>query len=126
MRVAIADYGAGNLRSLASALVRAGVEPVVTTDADTVRDALGKFSAALLDGQYDLRAWLVRSAEDRTVVALVPDVVEERDIATCLLALGFECDGIDRVGGGSYPVIDLEAFDVEATWAEAPSASPAP
>ena len=39
MRVAIADYGAGNLRSLASALVRAGVEPVVTTDADTVRDA---------------------------------------------------------------------------------------
>ena len=39
MKVAIADYGAGNLRSLASALVRAGVDPVVTTDADVVRDA---------------------------------------------------------------------------------------
>ena len=39
MRVAIADYGAGNLRSLSSALARAGVEPYVTTDAVTVHDA---------------------------------------------------------------------------------------
>lgn len=39
MRVAIADYGAGNLRSLSSALTRAGVEPVVTVDPVAVRDA---------------------------------------------------------------------------------------
>lgn len=39
MRVALADYGAGNLRSLASALVRAGAEPVVTTDPAVVRAA---------------------------------------------------------------------------------------
>jgi glutamine amidotransferase len=39
MRVAIADYGAGNLRSLSSALVRAGVEPVVTVDPGVVREA---------------------------------------------------------------------------------------
>ena len=39
VKVVIADYGAGNLRSLSSALARAGVEPVVTTDADAVRDA---------------------------------------------------------------------------------------
>jgi imidazole glycerol-phosphate synthase subunit HisH len=32
VKVAIADYGAGNLRSLSAALVRAGAEPVVTTD----------------------------------------------------------------------------------------------
>ena len=38
MRVAIADYGAGNLRSLASALVRAGADPVVTVDPAAVRD----------------------------------------------------------------------------------------
>jgi glutamine amidotransferase len=38
VRVAIADYGAGNLRSLSSALARAGVDPLVTTDADVVRD----------------------------------------------------------------------------------------
>jgi imidazole glycerol-phosphate synthase subunit HisH len=39
VKVAIADYGAGNLRSLSSALVRAGVEPYVTTDPDAVRQA---------------------------------------------------------------------------------------
>jgi glutamine amidotransferase len=39
MRVAIADYGAGNLRSLASALVRAGADPVVTVRPAVVRDA---------------------------------------------------------------------------------------
>ena len=38
-RVALADYGAGNLRSLASALVRAGAEPVVTVDPAVVADA---------------------------------------------------------------------------------------
>jgi imidazole glycerol-phosphate synthase subunit HisH len=39
VRVAIADYGAGNLRSLASALVRAGADPVVTVDPTVVQDA---------------------------------------------------------------------------------------
>jgi glutamine amidotransferase len=39
VRVALADYGAGNLRSLSSALSRAGVEPYVTTDPGAVRDA---------------------------------------------------------------------------------------
>ena len=38
MRIAIADYGAGNLRSLCAALVRAGGEPQVTTDPDVVRE----------------------------------------------------------------------------------------
>jgi glutamine amidotransferase len=36
VKVALADYGAGNLRSLSSALSRAGVEPFVTTDPDAV------------------------------------------------------------------------------------------
>lgn len=39
MRVAIADYGAGNLRSVCSALRRAGAEPFVTADAGDVRSA---------------------------------------------------------------------------------------
>jgi imidazole glycerol-phosphate synthase subunit HisH len=39
MRVVLADYGAGNLRSLSSALTRAGAEPVVTTDPAVVADA---------------------------------------------------------------------------------------
>jgi glutamine amidotransferase len=32
MRVVLADYGAGNLRSVCSALLRAGAEPVITED----------------------------------------------------------------------------------------------
>jgi glutamine amidotransferase len=38
-RVAIADYGAGNVRSVVSALQRAGADPQVTASADTVRGA---------------------------------------------------------------------------------------
>lgn len=39
MRVVLADYGAGNLRSVCSALARAGAQPVVSTDAADVREA---------------------------------------------------------------------------------------
>jgi glutamine amidotransferase len=39
VRIAIANYGAGNLRSLSSALVRAGANPVVTVDPAVVRGA---------------------------------------------------------------------------------------
>jgi glutamine amidotransferase len=39
VRIALADYGAGNLRSLSSALVRAGAEPYVTTDPAVVFDS---------------------------------------------------------------------------------------
>jgi len=39
VKVVLADYGAGNLRSLSSALVRAGGEPVVTVDPKVVSDA---------------------------------------------------------------------------------------
>jgi glutamine amidotransferase len=39
MKVVLADYGAGNLRSVASAFARAGAEPVATTDPTLVRDA---------------------------------------------------------------------------------------
>lgn len=39
MKVVLADYGAGNLRSLSSALVRAGAEPIVTTDPTLVTTA---------------------------------------------------------------------------------------
>ena len=39
MRVVLADYGAGNLRSVTSAFARAGAEAAITTDPETVRDA---------------------------------------------------------------------------------------
>lgn len=39
MRVVLADYGAGNLRSVCSAFARAGAEPVVSTDPAAIREA---------------------------------------------------------------------------------------
>ncbi len=39
MKVVLADYGAGNLRSVVSALARAGAEPVVSADPGDVREA---------------------------------------------------------------------------------------
>jgi len=39
VRIAIADYGAGNLRSVCAAFERAGAEPLVTTDPSVVREA---------------------------------------------------------------------------------------
>jgi len=40
-RIALVDYGAGNLRSVAKALERSGMEPVVTGDPAVVRAADG-------------------------------------------------------------------------------------
>jgi imidazole glycerol-phosphate synthase subunit HisH len=39
VNVVLADYGAGNLRSVVSALRRAGATPTISTDAAAVRDA---------------------------------------------------------------------------------------
>ncbi len=39
MKVVLADYGAGNTRSVCAALSRAGAEPVVSTAPDEVREA---------------------------------------------------------------------------------------
>ena len=40
VRVVLADYGAGNLRSVTSAFARAGADPMVTTDPETVGASL--------------------------------------------------------------------------------------
>jgi imidazole glycerol-phosphate synthase subunit HisH len=39
VKVVLADYGAGNLRSVCAALERAGADPVISTDPESVRDA---------------------------------------------------------------------------------------
>jgi len=39
MKVVLVDYGAGNLRSVSAALLRAGAEPVVSTDAGEVLES---------------------------------------------------------------------------------------
>lgn len=39
MKIVLADYGAGNLRSVCAAFERAGAEPEISTDPDEVREA---------------------------------------------------------------------------------------
>ena len=39
MRVVLADYGAGNTRSVCAAFVRAGADPIVSTAPDEIREA---------------------------------------------------------------------------------------
>lgn len=39
MKVVLADYGAGNLRSVCAALVRAGAEPVISKNSKEIREA---------------------------------------------------------------------------------------
>ena len=57
-RIAVVDYGAGNLRSVAKALLRAGLNPEITSDPSVVRAAWGVVlpgagAFALAIGQLD-------------------------------------------------------------------------
>lgn len=71
-RIAVVDYGAGNLRSVAKALARSGLDPVVTGDPAVVREAAGVVLpgvGAFRDAATSLRASgleeaVVRSIED--------------------------------------------------------------
>ncbi len=81
--VAIADYGAGNLRSLSSALARAGVEPVVTTDADVVREA----PLALIAGVGHVQSAAAGLARHALDDALRDRVAAERPVAGICVGL---------------------------------------
>jgi glutamine amidotransferase len=109
VRVAIADYGAGNLRSLASALVRAGVEPVVTTDADVVREA----PLALIAGVGHVESAAAGLARNRLDDALRTRVGESRPVAgICVgMQLLFEAseEGGEGLGLLAGPVTRLRA-----------------
>jgi glutamine amidotransferase len=75
----VADYGAGNLRSLCAALSRAGAEPFVTADAEAVREAplaavagvghVASAAAGLAHSGVD-RALRERAGADRPVLGI--------------------------------------------------------
>ena len=64
MRVALADYGAGNQRSVCSALRRAGADPVITEDPDELERA----PLALIAGVGNTAA-AARGLEERGLAA---------------------------------------------------------
>jgi glutamine amidotransferase len=79
MRVVLADYGAGNLRSVSSAFARAGAEVVISADEEEVREAplaviagVGHAGSALLGLQRQNLDWalLDRVHADRPTLAI--------------------------------------------------------
>lgn len=79
LRVVLADYGAGNLRSVCSALARAGAEPEVSADPERVRAAplaviagVGNSSAAAreLEARGLASALRERAAAGRPVLGI--------------------------------------------------------
>ena len=71
MRIVLADYGAGNLRSVCSAFARAGAEPVVTEDPAIVREA----GLAVVAGVGNTGS-AARGLRDRGLVEALLDRVE--------------------------------------------------
>ena len=70
--IAVVDYGAGNLRSVARALLRSGLEPEVTSDPSQVRRADGVVLpgvGAFADAMTSLRAKGLDAAVRETVEA---------------------------------------------------------
>ena len=78
-RIALVDYGAGNIRSVAKALERSDLEPVVTADPTVVRDADG---------------------------VLLPGVGAFRDAVTALEGAGL-ADAIREVTSGGRPYLGI-------------------
>lgn len=78
-RIALVDYGAGNIRSVAKALERSDLEPVVTSDPAVVREADG---------------------------VLLPGVGAFRDAANALEAAGLS-DAIREVTSGGRPYLGI-------------------
>ena len=64
MKIAVADYGAGNLRSVCAGFERAGAEPLVTTDPAVVREAPLAVVAGVGHGASALRGLEERGLAD--------------------------------------------------------------
>jgi len=94
--VAIADYGAGNLRSLSSALVRAGAEPLVTTDAKIVREA----PLALIAGVGHVESAAAGLARHGLDVALRERVAAGRPVAGICVGLQLLFEESEEGGRG--------------------------
>ena len=77
MKVVLADYGAGNLRSVCAGLERAGASPEISTDPDAVREAplvviagVGHLESAARGLAPLAEALLERAASDRPTLGV--------------------------------------------------------
>ena len=96
MKVAIADYGAGNLRSVCSALVRAGCEPTVTVDPSRVLDA----PLAVIAGVGHVESAARGLAEHGLDAALLERAAAGRPVLGICVGMQLLCDESDEGGRG--------------------------
>jgi imidazole glycerol-phosphate synthase subunit HisH len=96
VRVVIADYGAGNLRSVSSAFIRAGCDPVVSIDAAVVREA----PLAVIAGVGHVESAARGLAEHRLDEAIVARAAAQRPVLGICVGMQLLCDESDEGGRG--------------------------
>src|SRR6476660_7767999 len=109
VKAAIADYGAGNLRSVCAALERAGAEPFVTRSADEVREA----PLAVVAGVGHLASAAGGLAENRLDEALRERADAGRPLLGICVGMQLLFESSEEGGAGlgilSGPVVRLRA-----------------
>ncbi len=109
MKVVLADYGAGNLRSLCSALARAGAEPEVTVDPAVVHAA----PLAVIAGVGHVESAATGLARTGLDEALRSRAAEGRPVAGICVGMQLLFEESDEGGTGlgllTGPVRRLEA-----------------
>jgi glutamine amidotransferase len=96
VRVVLADYGAGNLRSLASALARAGADPLVTIDPDVVLEA----PLALIAGVGHVESAAAGLAREGLDEALLERVAGGRPVAGICVGMQLLFEESEEGGAG--------------------------
>jgi glutamine amidotransferase len=102
VKVVVADYGGGNLRSVSSALVRAGCAPVVSVDAAEVREA----PLAVIAGVGHLESAARGLARHRLDEAIADRAAAGRPVLGICVGMQVLCAESDEGGNG------LGLFDV--------------
>lgn len=96
MKVVIADYGGGNLRSVSSALIRAGCDPVVSIDPVEVREA----PLAVIAGVGHVESAARGLAEHRLDEAIVDRVAAARPVLGICVGMQLLCEESEEGGRG--------------------------
>jgi glutamine amidotransferase len=96
VRVVIADYGGGNLRSVSSALVRAGCDPVVSVDPTAVREA----PLAVIAGVGHVESAARGLARHHLDEAIVARAAAHRPVLGICVGMQLLCDESEEGGRG--------------------------
>jgi imidazole glycerol-phosphate synthase subunit HisH len=96
VRVVLVDYGAGNLRSVTSALVRAGAIATVTADRDAVREA----PLAVIAGVGNAEAAALRLDSDGLADALRERIAAGRSVLGICLGMQLLFEESEEGGRG--------------------------